>query len=98
MQPFHAALQPLAMQHGVHLPRTNVRNAIALLPRGAKAVGVVAAAEETRAVAGCERGGLVEKEQFAPAAAAHHLAPRVPELADAGDPRRARPALFQQGF
>ena len=27
---------------------------------------------------------------------AHHLAPPAPELADAGDPGRARPALFQQ--
>ncbi len=27
---------------------------------------------------------------------AHHLAPPAPEFADAGDPGRARPALFQQ--
>ena len=71
-------------------------DAIALLPRRAKPVGVVAAAEEARAMAGRERGGLVEKEQLGPAAAAHHLAPPAPEFADAGEPRRARPAPRQQ--
>ena len=98
MQPLLAALQPLAMQHGVDLARANVRNAIALLPRRAKPVGVVAAAEEARAMAGRERGRLVEKEQLGPAPPAHHLAPPAPEFADAGDPRRARPALLQQGL
>ena len=79
-------------------PARECRNAIALLPRRAKAVGIVAAAEEAGAMAGRERGRFVEKEQFGPAPPAHHLAPPAPEFADAGDPRRARPALFQQGL
>ena len=73
-------------------------DAIALLPAAAKTVGVVAAAEEARAMAGRERGRFVEKEQLGPAPAAHHLAPPAPEFADAGDPGRARPALFQQSL
>jgi hypothetical protein len=98
MQPLPAALQPLAMQHGVDLARANVGHAVALFPAATKAVGIIAAAEEARAMAGGERGGLVEKEQLGPAPAAHHLAPPSPEFADAGDPRRARPALLQQRF
>ena len=66
------------------------------LPTPRETVGIVAAAEEARAVPGRERGRLVEKEQLGPAARRHHLAPPAPEFADAGDPRRARPALFQQ--
>ena len=96
MQPLLAALQPLAMQHGVDLARANVRNAIALLPRRAKPVGIVTAAEEAGPMTGGERGRLVEKEQLGPAPPAHHLAPPAPEFADTGDPGRARPALLQQ--
>ena len=44
-----------------------------------------------------QRRRLVEKEQFGPAAAAHHLAPPSPEFADASKPRLARPAPRQQG-
>ena len=49
-------------------------------------------------MAGRERGRFIEKEQFGPAAAAHHLAPPAPEFADADEPGRARPALVQQRF
>src|ERR1700721_3231625 len=98
MQPLAAAIQPLAMQHGVDLGRENRGNTIALLPRRAKPIGVVTPAVEAGAVAGRERGGLVEEEQFGPAAAAHHPAPPPPEFAEAGQPRRARPALSEQGF
>ena len=88
----------LAVKHRIHLARTNAFNAIALFPRRPKTVGVVTAAKEAGAMAGREGGGFVEKEQFGPAPSAHHLAPPAPKLADAGDPGRARPALFQQGF
>src|SRR5262249_36915377 len=36
------------------------------------------------------------KEQLGPAPSAHHLAPPPAEFGDAGQPRRARPALFQE--
>src|SRR5882672_3223645 len=85
------------MQHRVHFSRENLQNAIALPPRRAKPVRVVAAAEEARAMPGRERGCLVEKEQFGPAAAAHHLAPPSPEFADTGQPRLAGPAPVE-GF
>ena len=98
VQSFLAAVEPLAMQHRVDVGRAKIGGAIALLPRRAKPVGVVAAAEEARAMTGRERGGFIEKEQLGPAPAAHHLAPPSPEFADAGQPRRARPALFQQGL
>src|SRR5712671_1971894 len=98
MQALLAAFQPLAVKHGVDIARVNMRDAIALFPGGAKPVGVVAAAEKARAVPRGERGGLVEKEQFGPAATTHHLAPASPEFADAGKPRLARPAPRQQGL
>src|SRR2546429_3454983 len=86
------------MQYGVDLARQNAFHAIALLPRRPKPVGIVTAAEEAWAMAGGQCGGLVEEEQLGPAPPTHHLAPPTPEFADAGDPRRARPALFQQGL
>ena len=98
MQSLLATVQPLAMQHGVDVTQADVCEAIALLPCRAKAVGVVAAAVEARAMAGGERSGLVEEEQFGPAASAHHLAPAPPEFADAYEPRLRSPALVQQGF
>src|SRR6185437_4744136 len=98
MQPLPAVVQPLAMQYRIHLRRQNVSDAIAPLPRRAKPVGVIAAAIEAWAMAGGERGGLVEEEQLGPAPAAHHLAPPSPEFADTRQPCRARPALFQQCF
>src|SRR2546430_5601951 len=86
------------MQHRINLACANVLHAIAPLPGRPKAVSIVAAAKEAGPVAGRERGGLVEKEQLGPAPPAHYLAPPAPEFADAGDPGRARPALFQQGL
>ena len=47
VQPLPSAFQPLTVQHGVHFGRENVRNAIALFPRGAKGVGVVGAADRS---------------------------------------------------
>src|SRR3982074_611513 len=96
MQPLPATIKPLAMQHRIHFSRENIRNTIALLPRRAKPVGVVAAAVEAGAVSGRQCGGLVEKEQFGPAAAAHHLAPPPPELTDTSEPRLAGPAPRQR--
>src|SRR4051812_29125002 len=98
MQPLLAALKPLAMQYLVDVARENIRYAISLLPAAAKAIGVVAAAEEAWAVAGRQRGRFVEEEQFGPAPARHHLAAPAAEFADAGDPCRSRPALLQQGL
>src|ERR1700759_3549372 len=86
------------MQHRVNVAREHRSDPIALLPSRAKPVGVVATAEEAWPVPGGERGGLVEKEQLGPAAAAHHLAPPSPEFADTGQPGRARPAARQQGL
>ena len=79
---FLAAFEPLPVQHRVDLARENVADAIALFPRGAKPVGIVAAAEEARPMPRRERGRLIEKEQLGPAAAAHHLAPPSPEFAE----------------
>src|SRR4051812_37891262 len=84
------------MQHGVDVAREGGSNTIALLPRCAKPVGIVAAAEETGTMAGRERGRFIEKEQLGPAPPAHHLAPPALELADAGDPRWGGPAPLQQ--
>src|SRR5882672_10839687 len=98
MQPLLRPREPLAVKHGVDIARENMRDAIALFPRGTKPVGVIAAAEEARAVPRGQRGRLVEKEQLGPAASAHHLAPASPEFADAGKPRLARPAPRQQGL
>src|SRR5258705_9790041 len=83
------------MKHRVDVARQNTPHAIALLPRRAKPDGVVAAAEEARAMPCRERGRLVEEEQLGPAAAAHHLAPASLEFADASEPRLARPAPRQ---
>jgi hypothetical protein len=47
------------VQHCIHLGREHVLDAVALLPRRAKTVGVVAAAEEARAMAGGEGGGFI---------------------------------------
>src|SRR5258707_1149189 len=85
------------MQHGVDVAGENPRDAIALLPRRAKPVRVVAAAEEAGAMPRRQRRRLVEKEQLGPAAPAHHLAPPASEFADAGKPRLAGPAPRQQG-
>jgi hypothetical protein len=45
-----------------------------------------------------ERGRFIEEKQLGPAPAAHHLAPPSPEFAEADEPCRVRPALFQQGL
>src|SRR5258708_11590278 len=63
------------MKHRVDVARQNTPDAIACFPRRAKPDGVVAAAEEARAMSRRERSRLVEKEQLGPAAAAHQLAP-----------------------
>src|ERR1700730_2626301 len=97
MQPLLAAREPLAMQHTVDVACEDLCDAIARFPGGAKPVGVVAAAEEARPMPGCQRRRLIEKEQFGPAAAAHHFAPPTPELTDANKPCLACPALVQQG-
>src|ERR1700694_383461 len=92
MQPLFATHKPLAVKHGVDVARERTGDAIALLPRRAKPVGVVAAAVKARPVSGRERRRLVEKEQFGPAAPAHHLAPPAPKFADASEPCLAGPA------
>src|SRR6476619_4121985 len=84
------------MQYCVDVARQHAPEAIALLPRRAKPLGVVAAAEEARAMACRKRGRLVEEEQLGPAAAAHHFAPAAPEFAEASKPRLARPAPRQR--
>src|ERR1700687_1933069 len=99
MHPLLAARKPLAVKHGVDVAREDFSDAITLLPGSAKAVGIVATAEEARAMPGRERRRLIEKEQLGPAAPAHHLAPPPPEFADASEPRLARPAPGQRlGF
>src|SRR2546430_13552466 len=85
------------MKHGVDVARQHAPDAVALLPRCAKPVGVLAAAEEARAMSRRECSCLVEEEQLGPAAAAHHLAPAAFEFADASEPGLARPAP-RQGF
>src|SRR6267142_1021589 len=84
------------MKHRVDVARQNTPDAIACFPRRAKPDGVVAAAEEARAMSRRERSRLVEKEQLGPAAAAHHLAPAAFEFAKASEPRLARPAPRQR--
>src|SRR6266436_2246312 len=98
MQPLLSSRQPLPVQHRVNVAREDRPGAVTLLPRRAKAIGVVAAAKETWPMPGGEGCRLVEKEQLGPASAAHHLAPPSPEFADAGEPGRAGPAFLQQGF
>src|SRR5713226_278026 len=96
MQPFGPTIEPLAVKHGVHVISENIFDAIAHLPRSTKPVGVVAAAEEARAMPRGERGGLVEKEQLGPAAAGHHLAPPSLEFTEASEPSLTGPAPCQQ--
>src|SRR5438105_3876991 len=101
MQALLAPRQPLGLKHGVNVTRANIREAVALFPRGAKPVGVLAAAEKARPMPRRERGRLIEKKQLGPAAAAHHLAPPAPEVAQAGKPCPARPAprqCFRRGI
>src|ERR1700731_1183821 len=96
MKPLLAMIQPLAMQHDVNVISANIRNTIALFPCRAKPVGVLAAAEEARAMPRRQCGRLVEEEQLGPAAPAHHRAPPAAEFADASEPRPARPAPRQR--
>src|SRR5207248_11259176 len=62
-------------------------------PDRAEAVVVLAPAERARAVAGGERGGLVDEEELGELAWLHHRAalPAL-ELEPAGDPAAHRPA------
>src|SRR3954470_15844140 len=92
MQSLLARREPLRVKHGVDIARENFPHAIALLPRRAEPVGVLAAAEEARAMPGGQRRGLIEKEQFSPATTGHYVAPLAPELADASEPGPAAPA------
>src|SRR5712691_4017239 len=85
------------MKHGVDVARQHTPDAVAFFPCRAKPVGVLAAAEEARAMARRKRGCLIEKEQLGPTAATHYLAPATSEFADASEPRLARPAP-PQGF
>ena len=96
MQPFCLPVQSFGVQHLIHLRRAHSAEAVPLLPRRAKSVGVVAAAVEARAVSGRERGRLIEKEQFGPAPRGHHVAAAAAEFANASDPRLAAPAPVQQ--
>src|SRR4051812_31119383 len=91
-----AAGKTLAMQDRVDIRRQHIGDTIALLPCDTKTIGVVASAVEAGTMAGGQRGGFIEEEQFGPAAPAHYLAPPAAELADADQPGRVRPALFQQ--
>src|ERR1700730_12183471 len=95
MQPLLSPREPLAVQHRIDVASANAGDAVALLPCRAKPVGVVAAAEETRAMPRREGGGFIQEKQFGPAAPAHHLAPPSPEFADAGEPCPAGPAPRQ---
>src|SRR3954468_12196068 len=97
MQSLLARREPLRVKHGVDIARENFSHAIALLPRRAEPVGVLAAAEEAGTMPGGQRGGLIEKEQLSPATTGHHLAPLAPELANASKPGPAAPASGQ-GF
>jgi hypothetical protein len=96
MQSLLSTIEPLAMQHGVVVSRQDLRNTVAFFPRRPKSVGIIPAAVEAWPMAGRKRSGVVKEEQLGPAAATHHLAPSPPELADARQPRRARPAFAQQ--
>ena len=60
LPPLLAVIQPLGMQHAVDFTRANGRDAIAVLPRRPKPVGIVAAAEEAGPVPGGQCGGPVE--------------------------------------
>src|SRR5438552_14288929 len=92
MPPLLSPGEPLAIKPRVNVARQHAPDAVAILPRCAKPVGVVAAAEEARAMSRRQCSCLVEEEQLGPAAAAHHLAPAASEFADASEPRPARPA------
>src|SRR5262249_13289695 len=98
MDPFAAAVQPLLVQHGVHLWRQRRLPSLGLTPGGAKCFCSRAAAEEARAMPGGERHRFVEKEKLGPAGAAHHLP--VPPLVDENknEPRLGRPAPPEQRF
>src|SRR6185437_3659558 len=62
-------------------------------PDRAEAVVVLAPAERARAVAGGERGGLVDEEELGELARLHHRAALpAPELEPAGDPAAHSPA------
>src|SRR5262249_10914939 len=85
-QPLGASAQALGVQHLVHLVRQGAR---AQLARPAPALGkrlcLLAAALEAGAMAGCERGWLIEKKQLG-----KEPAPDIPvaafEIEDAADP------------
>src|SRR4051812_24028196 len=96
MQPFLAAIEPFPMQYGIHRLGADAACTVAHLPCKAKALGIIAAAEEAGPVTCAESGGLVKKEQLGPAPPRHHRPPPVAEFTQANDPGRRRPALLQQ--
>src|ERR1700742_1814246 len=86
------------MQDRVDLRREHFARAIALLPRGAEPVGIVAPAIKAWAMSGGKGCGLVEKEQLSPTSAFHHPAPPAAKFQHAGEPGVGRPALSEQRF
>src|SRR5580692_6902935 len=90
--------EALPVKHGGDLGREHAAHAIALLPGGAKAIGILAPAVEAGAMP-CRKGsGFIEKEQLGPALPLHHLAPAATEIEHAGEPSVGRPALLQELF
>src|SRR5579872_6890373 len=95
MQPLYTG-KALAMQGRIDVGCARLAHPIALLPGGAKAIGVLASAKETGPVARRKRRRLIEKEQLGPATPAHHPAPPAAKFQHAGEPGMRRPALLQQ--
>ena len=96
MQPLSAAVQPFPMQHRVDVPRANV---FTPLPASHAARNRLASSRRQKKQGRWPAASAVassRKEQFGPAARRPSPCAAIPELADAGDPGRARPALLQQ--
>src|ERR1700722_11897558 len=88
--------EAFAVQHRIHIRREHVAGAIALLPGGTKAIGILAPAVETRPMSRREGSSFIEKEQLGPALPLHHLAPAATKFQDTSEPGVGRPAFPEQ--
>lgn len=91
-------INSFAMKYGVHLWRRWQLSRVPASPCRLKFFGSLALAVEAGSVPRTKSGGFIEKEELGPATARHHIAPYIPELANAYDPCTRRPPLFQESF
>jgi len=93
---FPGRSEAFPVQHRIHVRRENIAHPIALLPRRAETIRVLAPAIETRPMPCRECSRLIEKEQLGPALPFHYLAATAAEFQHASEPDVGGPALPEQ--